>query len=236
MRYDKDMRYDNDLLDDLMREVAVDVEAGDLANHSSEWLLRWLASDLRLGMSGQERTRDEQESSVFAHRISARIAARRAARKFPVRELRQRPARNPEIIRDSLSQSAREGCAALLDLAVAAGTGRELWDESTDAWLELPDDIPPSERYVALRVAGDSMSPVLEPRDVILLKLGPDVAVDELVVAQIPDQGYVVKYVSAVKDDLIELTSFNPDYGTLSIPRYNHAIAGTVLARFRRTQ
>jgi phage repressor protein C with HTH and peptisase S24 domain len=122
----------------------------------------------------------------------------------------------------------------LLDLAVAAGAGRELWDEFTDAWLELPDDISPSERYVALRVAGDSMSPVLEPRDVILLKLGAEAAVDELVVAQIPDQGYVVKYVSAVRDNLIELKSFNPDYGTLSIPRNNHAIAGTVLARFRR--
>jgi phage repressor protein C with HTH and peptisase S24 domain len=233
MKHDEDLRYDRHLMDNLMREVAVDVETGEVAALPSEWLLRWLANDLRRGMSGQDRARDEKDSAAFARRISTRIAVRRAVRKFPVRELRQRSASNAGIVRDSLSQSAREGCAALLDLAVAAGAGRELWDESTDAWLELPSDIPPSERYVALRVAGDSMSPVLEPRDVILLKLGPDVAVDELVVAQVPDQGYVVKYVSAVRDNLIELKSFNPDYATLSIPRNNHAIAGTVLARFR---
>jgi phage repressor protein C with HTH and peptisase S24 domain len=184
-------------------------------------------------MSGEERVRDELDASVFARRISARIAARRAEKKFPPRELKERAAPTTASVIDSLQQSAREGCATLLDLAVAAGVGRELWDESCEQWLELPADILPSDRYVALRVAGDSMSPVLEPRDVILLKLGSHPAIDELVVARIPDHGYVVKYVSAIKENRIELSSFNPEYSAVLIPRSNHAIVGTVLARFR---
>jgi phage repressor protein C with HTH and peptisase S24 domain len=78
------------------------------------------------------------------------------------------------------------------------------------------------------------MTPVLKARDVILIKLGSQPAIDELVVAHIPEQGYVVKYVSAIEDNRIELSSFNSEYGAAVIPRSNHAILGTVLARFRR--
>lgn len=228
------MRYDEHLVDELMRLVAADLEVRERANtYRSDRFLLWLASDLRLCMSGEERARDELDASAFAKRTSARIAARRAEKKLPRRELRHRAAPVVASVAESLSLSAREGCASLLDHAVAAGAGRDLWDEPCEHWLELPEDIPPSDRYVALKVAGDSMAPVLEPADVILLKLGAPPAVDELVVARVPEQGYVVKYVSAVGENRIELRSFNPDYAAVVIPRSNHAIVGTVLARFR---
>jgi SOS-response transcriptional repressor LexA len=229
------MKYDEDLIDELMRLVAADIEIGESADvYRDERFLAWLAEDLRAGLSGEERVKDSLDASAFGRRIAARIAARRAEKKLPRRELRQRSASSVASASESLLLAAREGCATLLDLAVAAGVGRELWEEPCEEWLNLPDDIVPSERYVALRVAGDSMSPVLEPRDVILIKLGSQPAIDELVVAHIPEQGYVVKYVSAIRENRIELSSFNHEYGSTLIPRSNHAILGTVLARFRR--
>jgi SOS-response transcriptional repressor LexA len=229
------MKYDEDLIDELMRLVAADIEIGESADaYRGEQFLAWLAEDLRGGLNAEERVKDELDASAFGRRISAGIAARRAEKKLPRRALRQRPASSVAICSESLLQAAREGCATLLDLSVAAGVGRELWEEPCDEWLELPDDILPSERYVALRVAGDSMSPVLHPRDVILIKLGSQPAIDELVVAHIPEHGYVVKYVSAMKENRIELSSFNHEYGPAAIPRSNHAILGTVLARFHR--
>lgn len=230
------MKYDEEMIDEAMRLVAAEIEVKEGTKaYRDERFLSWLANDLRIGLSGAERSRDELDAAAFGRRVSARIAAQRADKRLPQRELRHRAAPVTASLTESLSQSAREGCASLLDLAVAAGAGREIWDEPCEQWLELPRDIPPSDRFIALRVAGDSMSPVLEPKDVILLKLGAHAAVDELVVARVPDHGYVVKYVSAIKENRIELSSFNPEYDATQIPRSNHAIVGTVLARFRHT-
>jgi phage repressor protein C with HTH and peptisase S24 domain len=109
-----------------------------------------------------------------------------------------------------------------------------LWDEPCEQWLELPDDISPSDRYLALRVAGDSMSPVLEQRDVILIKLGGAPTIDDLVVARVADHGYVVKKVTSLKRGRVELSSFNPRYESIVIPRERSSILGTVIARFKR--
>jgi phage repressor protein C with HTH and peptisase S24 domain len=124
-------------------------------------------------------------------------------------------------------------CATLLDLAVAAGQGREIWDEPCDRWLELPDDITPG-RYVALRVAGDSMTPVLCPREVILIQLDSTPRVDDLVVARLPDQSHVVKRIAAIEDGSIELASFNPDFRPIFVARDPSPVVGTVIARFTR--
>lgn len=230
------MKYDEHLIDELMRLVAAEIEAiDDEKAYHSERFLSWLAHDLRAGLSGSERASDERSASAFAKRTTTRIAARRTEKKLPERELRYRAAPVVGSVARSIAESAQSRCAAMLDLAVAAGDGRELWEEPCEHWLELPEDIPSSDRYIALRVAGDSMSPVLEPKDVILIKLGTRPSVDELVVAHVPEQGYVVKYISAIEDNRIELSSFNPEYGAVQIPRTNQAIVGTVLARFRHS-
>lgn len=229
------MTYDEELTDELMRLVAAQLEvtATD-ANHPGEAFLSWLAHDLRLGLSAVERARDHRDATLFAERLAKRIAARRAEKKLPQRELRHRAATIVADLSHSLVHAARERCATILDLSVAAGTGRELWEEPCEEWLELPDEIPPSDRYLALRVAGDSMSPVLEPRDVILLKLDAFPALDDLVVAMVPDRGYVVKQVASIKGGHLELASFGQGYESVRVANDRSSILGTVIARFRR--
>jgi len=228
------MSYDEGLIDELMRLVAAEVEASErAAGVLDENLLAWIGEDLRKGLSGSERAKDEISATAFARRISARIAALRAEKALPQRELRYRAAPVVARVSRALTEAKDRHCATMLDLAVAAGVGRELWDEPCEQWLELPPDIEPSERFLALRVAGDSMSPVLESRDVILIELNASPKMDDLVVARIPDQGYVVKRVAAIKNGRLELSSFNPLYESMMIVRNRSSILGTVIARFK---
>lgn len=228
------MKYDEDGLDDLMRLVAAEIEvSGRISASDERHLLSWLRDDVRESLSSEERKNDGANASAFARRVSAELRSRAAERVLPLRELRLRAAPVIATISESVQHSAARGHAALLDLAVAAGTGRELWEEPCEQWVRLPDDIAPSDRYLALRVAGDSMSPVLQPRDVILLKLDGSPRVNDIVVARIPDEGYVVKRVARTGDGRIELASFNPNYNPIIIDRHRSSILGTVIARFR---
>jgi len=228
------VRIDEQSMDELMRLVAGRIESEDHSlSYQDERFLFWLANDLRLGLSRAERSKDERDSGEFARRTIARITARRAEKSLPRRELRQRPAPISATVAQSLPAASRERCVTMLDLAVAAGQGREIWDEPCDRWLELPDDIP-SGRYVALRVAGDSMAPVIEPRDVILIQLDATPRIDDLIVARLPDQSHVVKRVASIKDGRIELASFNPGYDSIFVSRDPSPVVGTVIARFTR--
>ena len=228
------VRIDEQLMDELMRLVAQRIESEDHSlSYQDERFLFWLANDLRLGLNRVERSKDERDADEFARRTVARIIARRAEKSLPRRELRQRAAPISATVAQSLPAASRERCVTMLDLAVAAGQGREIWDEPCDRWLELPDDIP-SGRYVALRVAGDSMAPVIEPRDVILIQLDATPRIDDLIVARLPDQSHVVKRVASIKDGRIELASFNPGYDSIFVSRDPSPVVGTVIARFTR--
>ncbi len=228
------IRIDDQSIDELMRLVARRLEStdNDLA-YQDERLLVWLANDLRQGMSRVDESKDERDAEDFARRTLARVAARRAEKALPQRPLRQREAQIRATVSQSFAAASRERCVTMLDLAVAAGEGREIWDEPCDRWLELPDDTP-SGKYVALRVAGDSMAPVLEPRDVILLQLDATPRIDDVIVARLPDQGHVVKRVASIKGDRIELASFNPGYDPIFVSRDRSSVVGTVIARFTR--
>ena len=210
------------------------IESNDqVLAYQDEKFLSWLARDLRDGLSMEERTQDELDAADFARRALTRLAVRRADKVMPRRPLRERGAPVAATISQSAGIAGASGCATLLDLAVAAGQGRELWDEPCDRWLELPDDITPG-RYVALRVAGDSMTPVLSPREVILIQLDTTPRVDDLVVARLPDQSHVVKRIASIEDGSIELASFNPDYRPIFVAREPSPVVGTVIARFTR--
>ena len=198
-----------------------------------EKFLSWVARDLREGSTTEERTQDELDAADFARRALTRFAVRRADRALPRRPLRERSAPIAATISQSAGIAGANGCATLLDLAVAAGEGMEIWDEPCDRWLELPEDISPG-RYVALRVAGDSMTPVLCPREVILIQLDSTPRVDDLVVARLPDQSHVVKRIASIEDGSIELASFNPDYRPIFVARDPSPVVGTVIARFTR--
>jgi phage repressor protein C with HTH and peptisase S24 domain len=226
------VRIDDRSVEDLMAVAGREIEAQDQELvYQGERFLYWLARDLRTGLSSNERAKDNREASEFAARTFTRIAVRRADRELPLRKLRERPARVIATVAQALPAASADRCATILDLAVAAGEGREIWDEPCDSWLQLPEDIP-SGRYVALRVAGDSMTPVLRPREVILIQLDAVPRIDDLIVARLPDQSHVVKRVASIKEGRIELASFNPEYEPIFVPHSPSPVVGTVIARF----
>jgi SOS-response transcriptional repressor LexA len=134
--------------------------------------------------------------------------------------------------RQLLEYARAERATPVFDLGVAAGVGRELWDEVPSLWVELPPDVP-DDRYVALRIVGDSMAPVMHTDDVVLVRVGPDVKVNTVIVARHPDDGYVCKRVSKIRKRGIELASLEPGRPRITIPREPALIVGTVLLVWR---
>jgi len=228
------VKLDDQSIEDLMEVVGRQIEsADDELAYQDERFLSWLAKDLESGLSHDERTKDERIAAEFARRALTRMAVRRAEKALPLRKLRERSAPISATVAQALPAASREHCATILDLAVAAGEGREIWDEPCDRWLELPDDVPAG-RYVALRVAGDSMTPVLGPREVILIQLDATPRIDDLIVARLPDQSHVVKRVASIKGGRIELASFNAEYESIFVAHNPSPVVGTVIARFTR--
>jgi SOS-response transcriptional repressor LexA len=168
-------------------------------------------------------------------RVARRIQARAAAARLPVRRVDHAPEERPApvlgLLTDVIDRAAASGCTPYLDLAAAAGAGRELWDAECESWIELPPDVPHG-RYVALTISGESMAPLMHPGDVVLVKLGPRIASDTIIVARRPNEGYVVKRVGKIRRTSVELLSLNPDFPPLLIPRREHLIVGTVLLRW----
>jgi SOS-response transcriptional repressor LexA len=226
--------FDDGAIDDLMSAVGRETELADegLA-YQDERFLFWLANDLRAGLDRDQRSRDERDAAEFARRALTRLKIRLAEKRLPRRQLHERAASVSATLAHAVPAASREHCATILDLAVAAGSGRELWDEPCDRWLELPEDVS-SGRYVALRVAGDSMAPVLGPREVILIQLDAAPRVDDLIVARLPDQSHVVKRVASMKGSTMELASFNPEYESIFVARDPSPVIGTLIARFTR--
>jgi peptidase S24-like protein len=186
--------------------------------------VEWYAREARSTLSVTER----QRLDASADRFVRDVLTRRAMERSRVREVAAEPPSAPAWEEGTLAQvvaaAARVRHAPAMDLSVAAGVGRELWDE-------LPDGSPDG-KYVALRVTGDSMVPLLHDGDTILVKLGDEIVPDAVVVARVPDGGYVVKRVGGVAGSRVELASLNPDYPPIVIPRDPSLVLGTVLLRW----
>jgi phage repressor protein C with HTH and peptisase S24 domain len=175
----------------------------------------------------------EAEAERFARRVTRRVAALgRGVRRVE---------HAPEAVRATVAgplacvvAAARgTGAAPLAELGVAAGSGRELFDEPCDTWVALPPELPPS-RYVALRVVGDSMTPLLHSEDVVLVDLDGTVPPGVVAVAHHPEHGYVVKRVSRV-DGARQgalLVSLNPAYPPLELRPGTGALLGPVVLRW----
>jgi len=193
--------------------------------------LEWYAREARATLSVAEQARLD----AGADRFVRTIRSRRALERSRVREVASEPESAPAWEEGTLAQvvaaAARVRHAPAIELSVAAGVGRELWDEPCERWIPLPDDAPDG-RYVALRVTGDSMVPLLHDGDTILVKLGEEIVPDAVVVARVPDGGYVVKRVGGVAGSRVELESLNPDYPPIVIARDPSLVLGTVLLRW----
>jgi hypothetical protein len=230
---------DRDLFTEDVVDLLVDL-AGRLAFERMDPMdprhgpfLDWLAREARLRQTAAERRETERQSVRFAERILRRVASERAAERHRVRCVDGAPLTYsaPEERNDTNTPGVREHATPWWDMSVAAGSGRELWDEPPSAFVALPEDVDDG-RYVALTVAGDSMTPLLHTGDTILVRLGPEVAADHVIVARHPEQGYVVKRVGRINSMRVELTSLNADYPSLEIPNDASLILGTVILRW----
>ena len=106
-----------------------------------------------------------------------------------------------------------------------------LLEEPCEAWVALPPDLP-SGRHVALRVVGDSMTPLLHSGDVVLVDLGGAVVAGAVVVARHPEHGYVVKRVGRMRAWGLPLESLNPAYPALVLAPGAGALIGPVVLRW----
>jgi SOS-response transcriptional repressor LexA len=191
----------------------------------------WYARVCREQESAAEKRATEAGVARFIERVEARLAAADA----PVLRIDAPPPyRAPGAdgpISRTLSVASAMRAAPLLEIGVAAGAGRELWDEVPDAWVSLPDDLPQG-RYLALRVSGDSMEPLLRPGDVVLVDLLAGAAQGAVIVARNAEDGYVVKRVIGGDDHTIELGSVNPDYPPVRVTPGPGTVLGRVLVRW----
>jgi SOS-response transcriptional repressor LexA len=222
------------VIDEVLADLAIDAIGGatvpalieeiedPVLARAQERFFDWLARDLRLRQRAAERVEATERAMLFADQMIARLAATRAH----VQMIDAAPA----SVSRRVASSDLGRWAPLADLAVAAGTGRELWDQECESVVEIPAHSPAG-RYVALRVAGDSMTPLLHSGDTVLVKLGPDVSRDSIVVARC-DDGYVVKRVGRIERRELELVSLNPSFPPMRVARETDRVLGTVVLRW----
>jgi SOS-response transcriptional repressor LexA len=238
------MRYDDDILSaaeraglertkDLLVRIAGEraMQRLDPLDPCETAFLEWYAREARATLSVTEQQRLEAGADRFVRQVLSRRAAQRLRMREIAAEPESAPAWEEGTLAEVVTAAARVRHAPAVDLSVAAGVGRELWDEPCDRWIPLPDGTPDG-RYVALRVTGDSMVPLLHDGDTILVKLGDELVPDTVVVARVPDGGYVVKRVAGVAGSRVELASLNPDYPPIVIRRDPALVLGTVLLRW----
>jgi SOS-response transcriptional repressor LexA len=221
-----------DRLVQLAKGRALDALAPD--DPANAPFFEWLARDARDRQTAAERAATEAAADRFAERLFARVAAARCAVMTidaAPEEAADITQEMPELLPSVLGPMGRPRRVPAFDLAVAAGIGRDLWDEPCERWIALPEGTG-NGRFVALTVAGDSMLPLLHAGDVILVRLGGEIAADTIVVARHPDDGYVVKRVGRVGRAEVELVSLNSAYGPVVIPHDESLVLGTVVLRW----
>ena len=194
----------------------------------------WLAKEARAGQAPAERADTERRAEHFAKRLTKRWAREVAE----VEDVRDAPPRRIAPVETTTAQAVEaaiaERRAPYLDLAVAAGEGRDLWDEPCTEWIDLPKALPPGPHF-AVRVSGLSMTPFLHDGDTILVRVAEPAetpAVGRVVVARRPDNGYVVKRLGRVSAHSLELVSLNPAFPDIRITRRPGTILGTVVLRW----
>lgn len=212
-------------MDALVRlAVHADERRLDAAADTSTDFHEWLACDARAAQRSGERRATEARAERFARRMQSLVLAR---------QLGVAASASLPVVHDAREDGAvRERLVPWPELGVAAGVGRELWDEPCERWVELPRDLAAGHKYVALTVSGSSMEPALHAGDVVLVSVGTPVRRDSIVVARRPEEGYVVKAVGKLSRRAIELRSLNPEFATFSIPRDDTLIVGTVVMRW----
>jgi SOS-response transcriptional repressor LexA len=207
-------------------ELLADIVGRELLPESASWrdeqFLEWLREQERHGDRSESRLTDEQFMSRGRELI---VRARCKQLRLHAAGQRPAPLTPPH---ESIARPMRTGPIPVIDLGIAAGVGRELWDEPADTWIELPPDVPDGE-YIALAIVGNSMAPVMHTGDTVLVRITTDVQRDTVIVARHPEDGYVCKRVARLTHDTIELASLEPGRAPILIPRDGKNIVGQVI-------
>lgn len=193
--------------------------------------LEWLSNEARAGVGAAPEALSSKQIARLAQRVIARMQGERFAVPSAGDKYRSTHTGPSGRVSELVGEARGLSRSPVLGLSVAAGAGRELWDMETDAWVELPSDLPRG-RYLALTISGDSMTPMLHPDDMVLLRLGEEVLPQSIIVARVPDYGYVVKAVKRVNPIFVELESLNRAYAPLRVPREELTVLGTVILRW----
>jgi len=214
---------------------ALDVN-GDCAAYENDNFAEWYEREVHGRISIADRQSGERLAQRIARGAQARIRAARIAASLPVRPFRARAAAVVGNINHVARAASESDCAPWVEsLAVAAGAGREIWDEPCEQWVELPAEFV-GDGNLALTVTGDSMTPCLESGDVILVNTHKVVTRDCIVVARRAEDGYVVKHVTRCGRAALELSSFNRAYEPFTIERVPGAVVGVVVAKLARDE
>ncbi|MFN2399802.1 MAG: helix-turn-helix transcriptional regulator [Gemmatimonadaceae bacterium] len=198
-----------------------------------EHFLEWLA---RRTDPAEDELSDEEALAYGRRMMNQCLVAA-----VPVRRIDHPVPERPASIRTNsvaaMGFAFREHAAPKLDLQVAAGPGRELWEEVCESWVDLPPEITPG-RYLALKIVGQSMAPLMHSGDVILVQVGRKIVPGSVVVARDPESGYVCKRISRIGPTTIDLSSLNPEFPGVTIPRDDSGgggggvVLGTVILRW----
>ncbi|MBW8770357.1 MAG: S24 family peptidase [Gemmatimonadetes bacterium] len=206
-----------------------EMERRDSPYYADTRVVDWLAREVE----------SPHRASEGWSRAQIRAAAARLRAKVEAARLKVRLAGAPPVerapvagmIADVLDVARARHFAPQLELGAAAGVGRDLWDEPCEQWVRIPDDTPAGS-YVSLRVVGESMDPLLHTGDSVLVQVGAAVARDTVVLARVPDAGYVVKRVGRVTRAELELQSLNDAFPPIVVPRDERTVVGTVVLRW----
>lgn len=198
--------------------------------YDDERFVMWLAREGRLHARDAELL-GPRDVARLARRIRAAAMAEQSGVDL-VDQLPELVAVQPGWpVSSAIVELSRRRQAAVVDLAIAAGAGRELWDVECEGAVAVPGALPGGE-YVALTVSGDSMEPLLHSGDLVLVRRGGELKPGAIVVMHDTDAGYVVKKVGRIEARSVELLSMNPSYARRRVRRTRSAVLGTVLLRW----
>lgn len=81
----------------------------------------------------------------------------------------------------------------LSPMAVSAGTGEPLIDDSYPKFIQVKDNDNTREANFAVQINGNSMEPFYDNDDIVLVKSQPEVAIDQVGIFIIDNEGFIKK-------------------------------------------
>ena len=191
-------------------------------------LMRWLATEARA--VAREGIEPDPWSAEEVYALAERIRVAAVADRSGVRQISGRPSGVTRSEYESRSNEIPGPAVPWVQLATAAGIGRELWDEECDTWIALPGDLPRG-KYVALNVKGESMLPLLHDADVVLVNMAASAKPGDIVLARTTEV-YVVKRLKRIASTGVELESLNSDFAPITVRDDSSPIVGVVVLRW----